>query len=200
LGSGPGGNLSEIATRKPSELHGADISSSMINLATKLLEGKNVQLHKINGLSLPFEDNSFDIVFTATVLQHNTDEVMLKQILAELCRVCGEQLVLFERIDKEISGDELCLGRPVQYYEQLCKDQGFELKEVEFINIHASFLFAGATRKLLNPKTRKEGESLNAPSLLLQKIGIPITSIIDKLIPVERDLAKLVFTKVRNEK
>jgi len=195
IGHGPGGNLSVIAGKNPRELHGVDISDKMIELATKNLKGKKVKLQKINGTSLPFEDNSFDIIFTATVLQHNTDEAMLKKILAEICRVSGNKVVLFERIDKVISGDELCLGRPVNYYEKLCNEHGFQLEEVEYINIHASFLFSGAIRKVLNSSTRQEGEPLNAPSLFLQKVGLPITRMLDKVVPIKRDLAKLVFVK-----
>lgn len=195
VGSGPGGNLRVIAEKSPSELHGADISQSMIELASQTLEGKNVKLTKVNGERLPFEDQYFDVVFSATVLQHNTDEGMMKQVLQEMSRVSGDRVVLFEKIDRVISGDELCKGRPVAYYESICKEEGFELVEVEFINIHISYLFSGVVRKVLNSKNRKEGEPLNKFSIALQKMSLPLTSALDKVFPVEKNVGKLVFER-----
>jgi len=195
VGSGPGGNLKEIAALKPKVLHGVDISKNMIALASSLLADEKVQLTKINGQKLPFEDNFFDIIFTATVLQHNTDEQMMQRLLAEICRVSGDTIVLFERIDKTIQGDELCKGRPVSYYSELCAAHNFKLEEVEFINIHASYLYCGAIRKGLNSTAREEGEPLNKPSVFLQNIGLPVTSFLDKVFPKEKDVAKMVFRK-----
>jgi len=49
----------------------------MVKLAKNKIP-KDIQVQKINGTKLPFSDDEFNIVFTATVLQHNTDEVILK--------------------------------------------------------------------------------------------------------------------------
>ncbi|HJW30612.1 MAG TPA: class I SAM-dependent methyltransferase, partial [Saprospiraceae bacterium] len=76
VGSGPGGNLKELSTVPGIKLVGADISDDMINLAKSILP-TSIELVKTNGTTLPFADQSFDAVFTATVLQHNTDEKML---------------------------------------------------------------------------------------------------------------------------
>ena len=78
IGNGPGGNLREVWKHKPESLTGVDISQQMVDLAKKH-NHSNVRIIKINGTELPFEEQSFDIVFTATVLQHNTDEEMLKK-------------------------------------------------------------------------------------------------------------------------
>ena len=196
VGCGPGGNLKEIIPQNPKELYGVDISQEMIHLAKEVLaDNKNVHLEKIDGQKLPFDNESFDTVFTATVLQHNTNEIMLKNLLSEVCRVTKKELVLFERIDSGIKGDELCLGRPVSYYEALCKENSFKLKEVQYINIHTSYLFSGAIRKLLNPSTRKEGEPLNSISVFLQNLSLPVTRILDRILPVKRDIAKMVFIR-----
>ncbi|MBK9733865.1 MAG: class I SAM-dependent methyltransferase [Saprospiraceae bacterium] len=78
VGNGPGGNLSFIMSRpnKPSRIAGADISLNMVNLAKKNTK-KPIELFHFDGANLPFEANTFDVIFTATVLQHNTDESML---------------------------------------------------------------------------------------------------------------------------
>ncbi len=193
IGPGPGGNLSEVLRQNPAELHGADISQEMIDLASRHLDDDRVTLTKIDGRRLPYPDNYFDIVFTATVLQHNTDEAMLKQILAEICRVSGDRVILFEMVAPEISGDELCMSRPSRYYADLVRPYGYELREIQHINIYSSYLLAGFTRKVLNPGSRREGEPLTPLSLAVQRLGLPLTKRLDKVFKVKKDVAKLVF-------
>jgi ubiquinone/menaquinone biosynthesis C-methylase UbiE len=195
IGHGPGGNLLHIDHHfRPSQLQGVDISADMVRLATSRLP-EHVKVQKVNGTELPFADQSIDLVFSATVLQHNTDEKMLTALIAEMCRVARKQVYIFERIDDPIAGDELCLGRPTHYYEALFNQHGFQLRDVEFINIHTSYLVAGVTRKVLNPGSRQEGEPLNGVSLLIQDALLPLTKRLDKAFTVERDLAKLAFTR-----
>ena len=195
VGPGPGGNLRVIAEMKPSRLCGADISDEMISLATRTLEGKNVELFKIDGQTLPFEDKSFDIVFTSTVLQHNTDEQMMKNLLAEVCRVSADAVYLFEKIESTVKGDDLCKGRPVQYYADICSANGFELSGVQFLNIQASYLMSGAVRKGLNPSSRSEGEPLNKMSVGIQNALLPLTRILDNIFKTKREVAKLTFRR-----
>jgi SAM-dependent methyltransferase len=197
LGNGPGGNLLEVSKHQPDRLVGADISAEMIQLARKNTAGMNIELVKIDGERLPFADREFDLAFTATVLQHNTDERMMAQILTELCRVTDQQLILFEQINATITGDDLMKGRPIAYYEQLCNQEGFKLKEVAFININVSYYVCGAIRKGLNPGTRQEGEPLNRISIFLENMLLPITRQLDKIFTTRKDLAKLVFVRNR---
>lgn len=195
IGVGPGGNLMEIYKLKPKRLVGVDISDQMIRLAKNKLE-TDVEILKINGTNLPFGDKEFDIVFTATVLQHNTDESILNQIMSELARVSKKKVFLFERIEKEIKGDELCLGRPVSYYSKIMESHGFKLQQKSFINIRSSYYISGAIRKGLNPESRAEGEPLNYVSTLLQNLTLPITRITDKLFKSENDICRMTFERV----
>ncbi len=193
---GHGGNLQYILdTFSPSALYGVDISQNMVDLARKNLPEGKVEVQKIDGTTLPFGDDSIDVVFTATVLQHNTDEAMLQAISREIVRVAKSEIHIFERIDDPIAGDELCLGRPVTYYQQLFEVAGFELRDVKFINIHSSYLMAGAIRKGLNRKDREEGEPLNGFSRELQTLLLPITKKLDKVLTKQRDLARLSFVR-----
>ena len=195
IGSGPGGNLKALLSKSPKSLTGVDISPDMVELAKSNLPPE-VNIIKVNGTQLPFDDQSFDYVFTATVLQHNTDEVMLKQLMAELCRVAKEKVFLFERIEDTIMGDELCYGRPVSYYAGICKQHGFELASSKWINIRTSYYVSGAIRKGLNPKTRVEGEPLNGISNFLQNITLPITRQLDKVFTSQKDVARLEFRRI----
>lgn len=198
LGSGPGGNLLDISKKhQPTLLTGVDISAQMVSLAKKKLP-KEVNVIKIDGAHIPFDDNYFDIVFTATVLQHNTDENMLNTIMAELARVSGDRVILFERIESTIKGDELCYGRPVSYYNEIMSSHGYELVKTKPINIRSSYYVSGAIRKGLNSSARKEGEPLNGVSVLLQNISLPFTKILDKIFTSKKDVHKLEFKKIRS--
>jgi ubiquinone/menaquinone biosynthesis C-methylase UbiE len=194
VGCGPGGNLAEIVKAKPKRLVGVDISAQMVELSAEKL-GEGAEVIKINGTSIPFGDRTFDIVFTATVLQHNTDEEMLRQIMGEICRVSSDRVYLFERIENEIKGDALCLGRPVDYYSGIMATHGFQLASTRFINIRSSYYVSGAIRKLLNPANRQEGEPLNGISVALQKLTLPITRQVDKLHRSDKDICRLEYTQ-----
>lgn len=194
IGSGPGGNLIEVWKHKPARLAGADISAEMIDIARKRTDPK-IEIVKTDGQTLPFQDDEFDIVFTATVLQHNTDEEMLKKLVKEICRVSKKQVYLFERIEKKILGTELCYGRPVKYYQNICQEGGFRLASKKFINTRVSYYMAGFTRKALNPKSRKEGEPLNKVSLFIQSTFLPLTRQLDKVFTSGKDVGRLEFVK-----
>lgn len=194
LGCGPGGNLKVLEKQNISRLIGVDISEDMIRLSRSKLS-PHTELIKIDGEHIPFEDKSIDMSITATVLQHNTDDRMMKQILKELARVTSSELVLFERVEKTIKGDELCLGRPVDYYSEFLKSQGFNLKSTRFINIRVSYYVCGAIRKLLNPSSRKEGEAMTALAVLAQKIVLPITSILDNIFTSNTDVCRMIFIR-----
>jgi hypothetical protein len=95
-------------------------------------------------------------------------------------------------------GDELCYGRPVSYYEKICNAEGFQMKSVKFINIRTSYYVGGAIRKGLNSKTRVEGEPLNKISVLLQRMSLPVTRILDQIFTSKKDIARMEFTRINS--
>ena len=195
VGSGPGGNLDVLSRKGAGALYGADVSQRMIALSRRLLQGRGVEIRKTNGTSLPFEDRFFDLVFTSTVLQHNTHEESLRGLITEICRVSRSEVVIFERIEPVVKGHDSNLGRPVSYYAALFREQGFELRETRFLHIQASYVVCGLIRKLFNPRSRREGESLTSFSLWLQRVLLPLTRILDRWVPGKRDLGMLHFTR-----
>jgi ubiquinone/menaquinone biosynthesis C-methylase UbiE len=194
IGCGPGGNLVEILKKSPLSLSGFDISEQMISLAKEKLPA-TVNLTKTNGTKIPAEDKTFDIVFTATVLQHNTDRNMLENLIREIARISASKVYFFERVEPDFKGDELCEGRPVSYYKEIMSSCGFRLQSTTFINIGVSYYVSGAIRKLLNPKHREEGERISKTSEILQKITLPVTKILDNIYKPSRDLARLEFDR-----
>jgi ubiquinone/menaquinone biosynthesis C-methylase UbiE len=197
VGCGPGGNLIEIAGPQPKELHGVDVSGEMLGLAKETVQHTPARLQKMDGTAIPFTNNYFDITFTSTVLQHNTDEAMLSRLIGEMCRVTGSEVYCFERIENRIKGNALCLGRPVAYYEKLFSTHGFRLKSVTFLNIQLSYLVSGAIRKLFNARTKSEGEPMSRISCILQRSTLPFTSTLDPFIASKRELAMLHFVRLQ---
>jgi len=198
LGSGPGGNLYEVSLMNPAELWGCDVSAEMLKLAEKQLAGHSVQLKKTNGTELDFPDRYFDLSFTITVLQHNTDTASLKKLIAELCRITTKEIYIFERIENNIKGHESNQGRPVSYYQSIFQEFGFALQATKPVATPVSYYACGFIRKVFNPKSRKEGEKPTELSVWLQKLVLPVTSALDKIVPTERDLLMLNFKRLNN--
>jgi ubiquinone/menaquinone biosynthesis C-methylase UbiE len=195
IGSGPGGNLEYLYNKGFTDLTGADISSKMVKIAKEHLKNKNIDIQKTNGITLPFNDLSFDLVFTSTVLQHNTNEEILIQLINNICKISRNEVVIFERIEKRIKGHESNLGRPISYYASLFAKNNLLLVEVKFLQIQVSYIVCGIIRKLFNSKYRKEGEQLSKFSVLLETISLPITKMLDKIFVSNRDVAMLRFIR-----
>jgi ubiquinone/menaquinone biosynthesis C-methylase UbiE len=195
LGPGPGGNLLEVYKLRPGELHGVDISEEMIQIADEVIKDTTIQLQKGDGKKIPYPDNYFDLCYTATVLQHITNESMLGNTIREMCRVTKKDIYLFEKIEKKIKGTELCLGRPVKYYQSLFQMEGFNLRGTEFLNIQISYWVCGVIRKTFNSKKRKEAEKESTISNFFQKMILPVTIKLDMIFKKKRELAMLHFSK-----
>ncbi|MGZ4011729.1 MAG: class I SAM-dependent methyltransferase [Flavisolibacter sp.] len=196
IGSGPGGNLDFIYNKGCKKITGVDISGQMVSLSKSLLAGKEIDVLKINGKDLPFIDKSFDTVFTSTVLQHNTDENELQQLIKEICRVSNDEVLLFERIESNIRGHESNVGRPISYYANILNAQGYTLIQKRSLPIQASYILCGIIRKFFNRSERKEGEPLSKLSIGLEKLTLPLTSVLDKVVPSNRDVMLLMFKRI----
>jgi len=199
VGSGPGGNLNELINPAIEKILGVDISSEMIALAkTNLADHPNfrkMEFIHTNGQVIPLADKSIDLAYTVTVLQHNTDEAMLLNLITEICRVTQDEVFIFERIDSKIRGSELCLGRPVSYYKSIFEKNGFKFQKHAFLNTRVSHFTCTALAKVFNKPGRKEGEPLSGLSVFLQNIALPVTKQLDKLFADKREVAFLHFKK-----
>ena len=192
IGCGPGGNLVELIKLGPRSLSGVDISSAMLSIAKENLP-PTIKLSKTNGTELPYTDNEFDIVFSVTVLQHNTDENSLRMLMESMCRVSCHKVFLFERIEPSVRGTALNHGRPIDFYTDIMRSYGFRLVGHKFIDINVSYYMAGITRKLLNTRSRKEGEPLSSFSVAVQRFLLPVTSYLDRTFTSQRDLARIEY-------
>ncbi|MGB8371642.1 MAG: class I SAM-dependent methyltransferase [Halobacteriota archaeon] len=202
VGCGPGGNLKHIAERRaPQALIGVDISQTMINIAAQNVAAyKGVELYRINGKKLPFEDQSIDISFTVTVLQHVTDEEMLTALVQEICRVTKTQIVLMEEIGttKELSAEGSFTTRQVDAYKSLCEENGFKFADVSFLNTKISRLWLLSvmyTHKRFVNARRQEGEPISRALRLVIEWPMFITCYFDRVFKEKRDLAKMTLDR-----
>jgi ubiquinone/menaquinone biosynthesis C-methylase UbiE len=195
IGSGPGGNLLHAHDKGAKSVTGVDVSQQMVTLAQENLPGKNIEVIKINGRDLPFADRTFDLVFTSTVCNTMSMRVRWRTLVNEISRVAAAKIVLFERIEKRIKGNATTTGRPVTYYQQLLTRNGFDLNKTEFLPIQASYYVCGAIRKLLNSHRHREGEPFTKISLSAQRLAMPVTTLLDGVIPSTRDVAMIEFQR-----
>jgi hypothetical protein len=202
IGPGPGGNLKHIATHHRSKLLvGADISQKMCDLSARnLTDFANVQLYKTTGTDLPLADQSIDLSFTVTVLQHVTDGAMVSALIRNICRVTKSVIVIMENIGwhQELSGCDSYTGRTIQVYRDAFAAHGFQMQNVQFLNTKVSRRWFERSWKIytrLFPKGRHEGDRINAFGRLLIGGPLPGTRLLDELHPETTDLGKLTFVR-----
>jgi SAM-dependent methyltransferase len=203
LGFGPGGNLGHVAKHHaPKKLLGVDISQNMLALATNNLSAyPQVELTKIDGVSLPYLDRSIDLSFTVTVLHHNTDESMFRSLVSELCRVTNQTVVVMEDIgtSQAVGGRGDWIGRSVDVYKSAFAENGFQLSRVRFLDTKISrtwnWLILGLYRRSII-RTHYEGERMATFFRFLIWLPMPITRFLDNIIVDKLDLAKMEFNRL----
>ncbi len=195
VGSGPGGNLMVLQSLNAKKVVGCDISQEMIELALQSVPD-DIEVRKVNGKTLPFDNNTFELVLTSTVLQHILDNEMLDQLIESMCRVASREIYIFERIEKSVRGNDVNVGRPISLYKSLFERYGFSYVKHSFIRSPVSHLFCGAVRKILSPQARAEGEHHRAITIKLQQAILPFTKFLDRAIPLGQGFC---FSHFRNQ-
>jgi ubiquinone/menaquinone biosynthesis C-methylase UbiE len=200
VGFGPGGNLRHIAAHyRPRFIFGADISQTMSDIAQRNLRSyPNVKLAKIDGTHLPFDSQSIDLSYTATVLQHVTDATMLKSLVADICRVTRDKIIIMEDIgdNDELGGSGDWTGRTVEVYRSLFAAYGFQLHHVEFLHTKVSrnwYQFARRIYRRVFPKNHHEGDPINVFGRSLIGLPLIVTRVLDDVLTEDQSLAKLTF-------
>ncbi len=123
LGPGPGYFSVEVARHVPKgKLYLADIQQEMLNYAKKRLDKrniKNVEYALCDGITLPYADNKFDVVFMVTVLGEVDNK---EQYVKELYRIMRMNGILSIT---EIAGDADKMS--IKDIENLFNGSGFEI-------------------------------------------------------------------------
>jgi len=154
IGFGTGHCLEEMAKRvgENGKAYGIDISSRMLDITRKRMEKKRladtVELYCGDAMSMPYEDNMFDVVFMSFTLElFDTPEIpaVLKEIkrvlkpkgrlgVASMSKEDGESWLLkaYEWIHKNFPVIADC--RPI-YVEKSIRDAGYSIKSREKIKL-----------------------------------------------------------------
>jgi ubiquinone/menaquinone biosynthesis C-methylase UbiE len=197
LGCGPGGNLRELARRHPKQLIGVDISEEMLALADENLRGCEVELKKTDGQRLPLPDRSVDLAITVTVLQHNVEPAALSRVVAELCRVTADRIVLMEDIGTKTAAPPGAsyVTRPVEVYRRELASHGFRLMDVTPAGLRCSRLVHRVVRRLFLRRGHREGEPVTAVFKWLLVTLLPLPRVLDVIVPENADLTMMVFLR-----
>ena len=154
IGFGTGHCLEEIAKRvgENGKAYGIDISSRMLDITRERMEKKRladtVELYCGDAMSMPYEDNMFDVVFMSFTLElFDTPEIpaVLKEIkrvlkpkgrlgAVSMSKEDGESWLLkaYEWIHKNFPVIADC--RPI-YVEKSIRDAGYSIKSREKIKL-----------------------------------------------------------------
>ena len=119
--------LIEYMEESSSKFFGFDIAPSRILYGKEFLRQKKqeAELFVGNMLSIPYQDNSFDIVYTVHAIEPNTSDA--KNIIKELYRVTKKYLILIEP-SFELGNNETKANINKHAYVKELKQQVDELK------------------------------------------------------------------------
>jgi len=117
------GKLASFWLNEGYDVLGVDISDVALSITNK----KGVKTIKADILRLPFEDNSFDLVYSDGLLEHFIDP---EPILTELFRVSGKYVLTFvPRISMLKTVIDIVVPPPKEYKK----------KDSEWIELHERF-------------------------------------------------------------
>lgn len=86
IGSGIG-RLSEYFAKDFAAVHGIDISPTMVDIARRRLSGlSNTSFTTTDGVSIPFDSDSFDLIFSYLVFQHIDNMRDIERYFSEINR------------------------------------------------------------------------------------------------------------------
>ena len=88
------GRWEEVLSSRVKTICGVDISSRMLREAEEKMAAAgidNVSLCRFDGRRLPYQSDSFDLLFSVTVLIHIIDPEILGVAIGEICRVTAPE-------------------------------------------------------------------------------------------------------------
>jgi ubiquinone/menaquinone biosynthesis C-methylase UbiE len=203
VGCGAGRVLQQLAARHPARLVGCDQAGEMVTLAARNLGGRAEIVH-VDGDSLPFGDEEFDVVTTVTVLQHNPDDRRAR-LLGEMCRVAKDEVFLFEDTTLSnppgtdaVAGEgqyQNYYGRPLSWYAEVCAGHGFSLMDTQRLETFISNSVSGVLYRVLSRDRTSEGSPFSKAHRALEGLSLPITRRLDRLFKSPGELTLMRFRR-----
>ena len=197
VGCGPGGNLAELLRQGPRRLVGCDVAPAMVEAAKDAYGTQGVEVVLIDGKTLPFDDEEFDVSFTATVLMHNPEPTMV-QIVDEMCRITRSSIYLIEDTfpsraspspkegaedaDEGIGDYGTFFSRSPGEYADACAKNGFVLKDTQFLQTFVSHAMFTLLKTRLDRGRNSEGEGFSRLHWGIETTLQPLTRQLDRVI------------------
>jgi SAM-dependent methyltransferase len=134
------GRLSEWLVEHGADVEGVDVTPEMVDVARSMVPDARFQV--IDGTTLPFGDDAFDLVVTAYVLQYYVDgDASVTCEIARVLKPNGRLLAI-----EQITQSDIGRGATLQAYEGMLKDAGFGGNATSLIRKGDSRVLGIATR------------------------------------------------------
>jgi SAM-dependent methyltransferase len=200
VGCGPGGNLEHVQRFRPCRTIGVDVSSRMLDLARRRMEGyERVELLKTDGRQIELPDQIADLTFTVTVLMHVSDEAMFRSLVAELCRLTKHTLVLIEQTTRRATGsitpDRHGVRRRLGEYVEAVQAHGLVLSRSQDLRVRVSRAGWGQIVRIAGRDKRHEGEPETALARILGWGWLLASRWVDDAVPDDLTLTKQTFVR-----
>jgi len=186
--------------KRGGEVIGVDLSNNMLKLAKKYAKNSSLGILFLKNTAedMGFKNESFDMILSVTVLQHNENS-RLKMIVREMSRILkrGGKAIIFEDIAPkkiEVRMDKkgmIQLFRPVGEYVSIFKR--YDMKLTSHVTLSSPF-YASA----MHPYNYIHNRVHIPPcmELIYPKICVEITKLLDKIWQTEgAGMGYFVFTK-----
>ncbi|MDD4188412.1 MAG: class I SAM-dependent methyltransferase [Bacilli bacterium] len=150
------GNLSRIFLEKGCTVTALDVSQKSLNVLKDKLTFNNLNTVLYNGFKLPFEDNTFDITATYSVLHHIPDYI---SAIKEMIRVTKKDGLVY--IDHEANENKWNPSIELIEYNSLTKQTIFEhIKKIFIAKELFTFDFIKTVfiKFFINKKYQREGD------------------------------------------
>lgn len=150
------GNLSRIFLEKGCTVTACDVSQKSLNILKDKLPSNNLDTVLYNGLKLPFEDNTFDITTTYSVLHHIPNYI---SAVKEMIRVTKKDGLIC--IDHEANENKWNPSIELIEYNSLTKQTIFEHIKKLFIAKELftfDFIKTVFIKFFINKKYQREGD------------------------------------------
>ena len=201
VGCGPGGNLLHLQRRNPSRTIGVDVSSRMLDIARRRLQGCDVELLKTDGRRIDLPDRTADVTFTVTVLMHITDDDMFHRLVAELCRLTRHTLIIIERTTGHqpaiMAPDRHSTCRRIADYADAVRAHGLVVRDTEELRLRVSRFGCEYAQRVAGRAGRREGEPENAMTQFLQWNWLLVSRWVDDFVSDDSTLTKQTFVRAQ---
>lgn len=199
IGSGSGLNLRLLDERRPRSITAVDVSENMLSLAKERMRTavSPTRFLHIDGRSIPLKDSSIDVIFTVTVLQHNSDLPALQSLMGEMARLARQRICLFEDTSPLERGTPEYMMRPPSFYREFFESRGFHLVESRYISIFFTQKLFSLFNRLTGLYRKKEGAATSPLAKLLYYPFLPLTSLLDRIFVRTEGNTMMIFERIR---